>query len=191
MSSRLSRSICNRIFAFRADTATLLSQVTPGAGKPRKRIRHPGQIHLDARFPGLGSGTENIENNLLPIRHRHAGKLLPVSLLRRAELIVENQDVAVLLFRDLHNFLGFAGADQETRVRFAVKNQLSLHDRDAQGIDKFFQLLKQTLRLGFLAGVAVRADEKRSLHHLVFGFDLKHSTSQSSRSSEGVVEDLP
>src|SRR5438270_12044071 len=146
-------------FAFGADAAGLLPKVTPGPGESRERIRHSGEIDLDARFAALRSGAENVENDFLPIGHGHAGERFPVALLRWTQLVVEDEDVALELLREIDNLLGFAGTDQVTRMVFAMINQLTFDNRDAESSDQFFELLEQTLRFGFLVGIAVRTDE--------------------------------
>ncbi len=129
----------------------------------------------------MRSGAENIQNDFLPISHGHAGECFPIALLRWTQLVVEDEDVALELLGEIDNLLGFAGTDQITRMVFAIINKLPFDDRDAESSDQFFELLEQTLGFGFLVGIAVRTDEKRALDHLVPGFDLKHSGSQSSR----------
>jgi hypothetical protein len=86
----------------------------------------------------------------------------------------DNEDVAFELFGEVDNLLGFAGTDQITGMLFAMINQLPVDHRDAERIDKFFELLEQTLGIGFFAGIGVRADEKGALDQFVFGFDLEH-----------------
>ena len=172
-------------FALRADSAALLAEVTPRARQSRQRIFHASEVHLDAGFAGLGARAENIENDFVPIRDGHPGELLPIALLRRAQLVVEDEDIALELFREIDDLLRFARADQIARVLFAMMHKHPLDHRDAERVDELFQLREQTLRVSFLVGVEVRADEKRALHHLVLCFDLKHSASQSSRWNEG------
>jgi hypothetical protein len=129
-------------FAFRADAAPLLAEVAPGAGEPRERIRHAGEVHLDARFAGLGARAENIEDDLLAIRDRHPGELLPVSLLRRTQLIVENENVALELFGEIDNLLRLAGANEKARMLFAMIDEPSFDDRNAEGVDKLLELFE-------------------------------------------------
>ena len=168
-------------FALRADAAALLAEVTPRARQSRQRIFHARQIDLDARFARLRARAENIENDFLPVDHRHAGELLPVALLRRAQLIVENEHVALELLREIDDLLRLARADQIARMLFAMMHQHPLDDRNAERVDQFFQFLEQALRIRLLARVDVRADEKRALHHLVLCFDLKHPTANLAR----------
>jgi hypothetical protein len=129
-------------FAFRADAAALLAEVAPGASEARQRIRHAGEVHLNARFAGLGPGAENIENDLLAIRDGHAGELLPVSLLRRAQLVVKNENIALQLFGEIDDLLRFAGPDEIARVLFAMIDELPLDNRNAEGVDKLFQFFE-------------------------------------------------
>ena len=125
----------------------------------------------------MRAGAENIENDLLPIGHGHAGELFPVALLRWTQLVVEDEDVALELLRRSTISWALPEPIKITRVVFAVINKLPLDNRDAESGDEFFEFLEQTLGFDFLVGIAVRTDEKRALDHLVPGFDLKHSCS--------------
>jgi hypothetical protein len=129
-------------FAFRADAASLLAEVAPGTGEARQRIRHPCQVHLNARFPGLGASAENIEDDFLAIGHGHARQLFPVSLLRRAQLVVENENIALELFGEIDDLLRFAGADEIARVLFAMIDKLSLDHGNAEGVHKLLELFE-------------------------------------------------
>jgi hypothetical protein len=162
-------------FAFRTDAAALLAEVTPGAGEARERILHPREIDLDARLAGVGAGAEDIEDDFLPVGDGNAGELFPIALLRRAELVIENEDVALELFRAIDDLLRFAGADEITRVVFAIGDEFAADNRDAEGIDEFGQFLEQMLRFRLEVRSDVCADEQRTLHGFFLRLDLKHT----------------
>ena len=122
-------------FAFRANSAALLSEVTPRARQSRQRIFHASEIHLDPGFARLGARAENIQNDFVPVRDGHPGEFLPIALLRRAQLVVENEHIALELFREVDDLLRFARTDQIARVLFAMMHQHPLDHRKAERVD--------------------------------------------------------
>ena len=157
-------------FAFRANSAALLSEVTPRARQSRQRIFHARQVHLDAGFARLRARAENIENDFVPIRDGHPGELLPVALLRRTQLVVEDEHIALELFCEVDDLLRLARTDQIARVLFAMMHQHPLDHRNAERVDELFQLLEQTLRVSFLAGSMYAP--MRSARSVIFSFGL-------------------
>ena len=101
--------------------------------------------------------------------------VFPVALLRWAQVVVEDEHIALVFLREVDDLLRLARADQIARMIFAMRDELPLDDRDAERVDQLLQFLEQTLRLRLLRGIDVGADEERALRHLVLLLDLKHS----------------
>jgi hypothetical protein len=57
---------------------------------------------------------------------------------------------------------------------FAVVDEFSADDRDAERVDEFRKFLEKAIRLGALLIARVSTDEQGTLHHLWLFLDLKH-----------------
>ncbi len=122
----------------------------------------------------MGAGAEDIEDDFLAVGHGHAGEFFPISLLRRAEFVVEDEHVALELFRALDDFLRLARANQVAGMVFTIGDKIAPDDRDAEGLDQLGQFLEKILRLGFQLGRDIGAHQQRALDGFVLGLDLKH-----------------
>ena len=174
--------------AFGADAAPLLAEVAPCTGEPWHRVFHSGQIDLKPRLAGLGTCPEDIKDDLLPVGDCDPGQILPVALLGRCEVVVEDDDVQGVGLDQLGELLGLARADEKARMLFAMMDEPRFDDRNTKGSHQLCQLLKQALSLLLFLRVNIGAYEQGALDHFLTGFDLKHEP--SSYHSAGWVKPL-
>ena len=94
--------------------ATLARKVGPRAGEARQRVLHSSEGDLQDRLPGVGPVSEDLEDDLLAIDHRHVGHFLPIALLGGRERRVEHDHVRLDLLGVIDDFLGLAFSQEKS-----------------------------------------------------------------------------
>jgi len=79
--------------------------------EPGVRVLKLGQLHLQPAFVGAGVGGEDVQDQLAAVEDLAPRGLLEVADLRRAEVVVEDDDVDVVEIRPPGDFLRLARAD--------------------------------------------------------------------------------
>ncbi len=100
-----------------SDTATEPRHGNAFAGQSRKQVIELSELHLQLAFPGAGSQSEDVQDQLGTIDHFRGKRPIQISLLRRSQVPVHQYktDVESLDLRD--QLRDFSGADEGRRVR--------------------------------------------------------------------------
>ena len=95
-----------------ADPAAELRHFHAASRQPRKHVFELGQFHLQLTFTSAGVPRKDIENQLRAIDDARVDHALDVALLRRREIVIEQNHIRGNRGRRARNFLQLALADQ-------------------------------------------------------------------------------
>ena len=102
--------------ASRADAAAQLRHLNAASGEPRQHVMQLRQFHLQLAFAGSRVPRKNIEDQLRAVDDPPLNDLFDIALLRRTEIVIEEQNVGVDRRRCTGNFFQLAGAHQRRRI---------------------------------------------------------------------------
>ena len=156
-------------------TAAFAVEVTPHAGHAGQGILHAGELDLQPGFARLGALGKDVEDDLLTVDHTEVGGALPLALLGRGKLVVEDDAVALVGLCELDDLGGLAGAAEELLVHRARLREDLLNDADSQGRHQLLKLLEQGFRLVGFAWIKIEPHQEGALDHLRFLADFEHS----------------
>ena len=94
-----------------ADAALVTRQVGPHPLEPGHRVFELGQLDLEVGLVRPGMGGEDVEDDLGAVDHLDAELLLEVPRLRRAQVVVEDDEVGLVGLDQLLELLDLARAD--------------------------------------------------------------------------------
>ncbi len=157
-----------------AGPPALAVEVRPHPREARQRVLHAGELDLEASLLGLGAQGEDIEDDFLAVDDGEVSIFFPSALLGGAELVVENDDVALEVFRHVDEFGALAGTHEVARRLLGDAHEFGGGGLDAQRADEFLQFLQQAGRLIGIAAVEVHPDEEGTLDHFGFFSDFEH-----------------
>src|SRR5690606_2098766 len=91
--------------AGRAAGVGLAFEVRPQYAQARRRVLELGQLDLELGLAGAGAAGKDIEDELAAVEHPAAHDLLELANLRRAELVVEHNQVGLVAAHQLGDVL--------------------------------------------------------------------------------------
>ena len=100
-----------------ADAAALLRQLLARSPQPRQAVTQLGEFDLGLAFERARVLRKNVKNHGGAVEGRSSEDFFEIELLRRCELVVEDDSVAIHSFGNFLDLLGLARADECRRVR--------------------------------------------------------------------------
>src|SRR5262249_8197421 len=88
----------------------------PAFAQPRREVLQPHDLDLGPREPGTGVMVKDLEDDLRAIEYLAVGLLLQMVCLRRRELVLDEQRVALELAHEPRELPALALAEIRSRV---------------------------------------------------------------------------
>ena len=101
----------------RTDRAFQPFEVLPLPAQPRQQVLVLREFHLQRRLPGARAAGKDVEDQRTAVDHLHLQRGFKVQLLRRRQLLVEDDEGVIQIGASGADFLELAGADVGGRVR--------------------------------------------------------------------------
>jgi hypothetical protein len=131
--------------AAHADAAAELLEVRPHARQPRQHVLQLRELHLELGLVRPRARGEDVEDQLGPVHHPDADRLLHVLPLRGAQLVVEQDERRVEVARLVAQLVELALAEVGGRVRAVELLGERAHDVGAGGVRQAGELLEVLL----------------------------------------------
>ncbi len=126
-----------------ANAAAQLRHLDAASGEPWEHVVELGQFHLQLSFPGAGVAGKNVENELGPVNDPRVHDAFDIALLRRREIVVEQDYVGGDRRGRSGNFFQLAFADESRRFgAIAMLHELT-RDLRARAGGQRSQLVKR------------------------------------------------
>ncbi len=90
--------------------------MSPSAYQARGKVLQLSKLNLHFPFVTLCTLCKNIEYQAGAVDHPDFQFALEVTLLRRRQRMIENNDLDLIIGYRMADFLGFAGADEQRRI---------------------------------------------------------------------------
>ena len=116
-----------------ADAAAEPRQCGARADEPRQQVLELRQLDLQLAFARPRAAREDVENQLRAIEHLAVERLLEVAKLRRAQLVVEDDDIGAAARRTKRERLDLAAAEERRRIGLRTILQHAQDDGRAGG----------------------------------------------------------
>ncbi len=145
--------------ASRPDAAAQPRQRLARSDEPRQEILQLRELDLQLPFPRARAAREDVEDELRAVDDLAAERLLEIAQLRRAQLVVEDDDVDAQFVARRGQRLHFAAAEERRRVGPRALLQHAQDDGRAGGRGEAGKLVERVFRID-LAGRAAREIEE-------------------------------
>ena len=132
----------------RADAAAEARQPVARADQPRHQVLQLGELDLQLAFPRPRAPREDVEDQLRAIEDRELRFLLEVAQLRRAELVVDDDEIDVQLGAGLRQHADLAAAEVERRIGRGPLLDEAQHHFRAGGAGQPVELFEAVLGSG-------------------------------------------
>ena len=136
-----------------ADATRLLAERRAPAAQPGQAVAQQCELDLGLALGAPGVLGEDVEDHRGPVDGGAAEELLEVAVLRRRQLVVEDDGVGVELPAQSGDLLGLAPADEGGGVGRVAPLHHAAHDVGARAVDQLRQLVEVLVdQLGGQAG---------------------------------------
>jgi hypothetical protein len=131
--------------AAHADAAAELLEVRPHARQPRQHVLQLRELHLELGLVRPRARGEDVEDQLGPVHHAHADRLLDVLPLRGAQLVVEQHERRVERARLVAQLVELPLAEVRGRMGAVELLRERAHDVGAGRVGQARELLEVLL----------------------------------------------
>lgn len=148
--------------------AAFTIQVAPHSGESGEGVLHACELYLQACFPGAGAFGKDVENDFLAVDDAEVCEFFPFTLLGGCEVVIEDDDIALVGFGEGDDFSGLAGAAEEFPVHLAGACEDGIDDVDVEGFYEVAKFGEEGGGFVFFVFIEVEAHCEGALDH--FGF---------------------